>query len=171
MGETHIAHAVATFSELGIATGLVWLGDVVKFRSNLVSDLVIAEESLRVTTEDFHAKAEGFNGTIRLGIRTWMAARKYIYLVIIYFLLALLQCLPYICIGSGIYALFGISFYPSIPSFMPDILSCFSYTRETLDQIYFWMSFFSFMATCIPLVPMITKGVINRYVLKEITIV
>lgn len=167
MGETHIGHAIATFSELGIATGLVWLGDVVKFRSNLESDLVVAEESLRVITQDYHAKADEFDGLIRSGIRLWIAVRKYTYIALITSLLLLLQWAPYICIVLGIYALFGISFYPSAT----DLLCASSCNRETSDQIYFRMSFISFLATCIPLVPMATKGVINRYVLKEITIV
>lgn len=167
MAETHIAHAIATFSELGIATGLVWLGDVVKLKSDLESDLIVAEEGLRITTDDYHTKADGFDGTIRSGIRGWITCRKFVYTKTIFMLLALLRWLPYVCIASGIYSLFGISFYLSAPDFMPAVLI---YSRDTLDKIYFVTAFLSFMATCIPLIPMVTKKVINRYVLKDIPI-
>lgn len=167
MAETHIAHAIATFSELGIATGLVWLGDVVKLKSNLESDLVVAEEGLRITTDDYHTKADGFDGTIRSGIRLWIALRKFIYTKIIFIFLVLLRWSPYACIALGIYSLFGISFYLSAPGFMPAALT---YSRDTLDKIYFGAAFLSFMATCIPLIPIVTKKIINRYVLKDIPI-
>lgn len=167
MGETHIAHAVATFSELGIATGLVWLGDVVKIRSNIEADLVVAEESLRVKTEDYHAKADGFDLTISSAIRGWLICRKCVYTWLINLLLGLLRWSPYLCIGMGVYALFGISFYPLAPNFISPWIS---YSRETLDRIYFGISFLSFMATCIPIIPIVTKKIINRYVLKDITI-
>lgn len=154
MAETHIAHAVSTFSELGIATGLVWLSDVIKIRSNLEADLLIAEESLRVTTEDYHAKADGFDGAIRSGIRIWMFVRKFFYTKIISLLLGLLRWSPYLCIGFGVFALFGIAFYPTAPNFFP---SFFFYRREVLDVIYFWVALLSFMAIGIPGIPIVTQ--------------
>jgi len=166
-GETHIAHAIATFSELGIAAGALWLSDIAKLRSDLDAQLVVATESLRVTTENYHAKASEIGGFIDTAIRKGMAARKLIYSFCIKLLLGFLHWSPPMCIGLGVLALVGISFYPTVPDFMP---SFFSYSRESGSLIFFIMSLMSFTATFVPTVVRMTERAINRYALKDIKI-
>ena len=173
MAESHIAHVIATFSELGIATSLVWLSDVVKLRTDLDAQLLIAEESMRITTEECHAKADQFSKEKKLenGMRSLiykrLRNRKYRYMFSIALLLGLLRWSPYLCIGLGVYALFGIAFYPNAPYFLQ---AYFSFNKETLDLIYFGIAFLSFMVICIPVVATIARSVINRYALKDIPI-
>lgn len=159
-GETHIAHAIATFSELGIAAGALWLSDIAKLRSDLDAQLVVATESLRITTENYHTKASEIGGLIDTAIRKWMAVRKRFYSLGIKLLLGYLHWSPPVCIGLGILALVGISFYPAI----------FPYSRESGNLIFFIMSLMSFTATFVPTVVRMTKRAINRYALKDITI-
>lgn len=59
MSESHIAHAIATFSELGIATGLVWLTDFIKIRTKLVASMLIARNDFRVKIQADKAYAKG----------------------------------------------------------------------------------------------------------------
>lgn len=167
MAETHIAHAVATFSELGIGAGLVWLSDVVSLRSDLNAQLIVAKETRRVTQEDYDKKADGFDPTIGSLIRIIVLIREKFFACIISFLLGLIRWLPYICVGLGVYALFGISFYPTAFNFFPKFLS---FDRDALDVVYFVISVLSFAVVSIPIIAMMTKKVINWYALKDIKI-
>ncbi len=167
MSETHIAHAVATFSELGIAASIVWLSDVVKFRSALEKEFAVADYTHRIASDDYIEKSNGFSGVLRILIRVWMPIRKLIYTGVIGFLLWLLHRSSFICLAFGIFALMGISFYPSACSFTPAFLI---YDHKTLDKIYLGMSFLSFLVVCLPLLPRLTSAVINKYVIKTIPI-
>lgn len=167
MSETNIAHAIATFSELGIGAGLVWLGDVVSLRAGLTAQLIVAKESRRVTQADYDTKADGFDPTLGAFIRAFMWIRETFFSSIIAFLLGLLRWSPYCCIGFGVYALFGIALYPTAFNMTP---SFFIFNPEVLNLIYFTMSILSFIVVCIPAVAMITRKIINWYALKDIEI-
>ena len=167
MSETHIAHAIASFSELGIAAGVVWLVDVIDLREELAAQLLVAKESRRVTQASYTIKAKGFDATLSFLIRSFLYCRETCFSGLVAFLLGLLHWSPLVCIALGIYALVGISFYPTAPDFLP---SCCSFDQGTLDTVYFIMSVLSFMVVCTPIVSTTAKKVINWYALRDIKI-
>lgn len=127
MTESHLAHAVATFSELGIATAAVLLADVPKWR-----DTIKAAQDDPIEVENLKVQAK------RLG-RRW------------YFLLCfaelfsssrVLYPLPFVAALLGIFALIGISFYPVV---IGGWFSFLAFEREMLDRIYWAMAFASFV--------------------------
>ncbi|MDP3598379.1 MAG: hypothetical protein Q8S75_15425, partial [Nitrospirota bacterium] len=153
MSESHIAHAIATFSELGIATGLLWLTDLVKIRSSLKSALLIAEKNLRITRDDDRAKAKlGFDRAMGRWICVLIAARSWFYTLCIKVLKWLLQWSPYFCIGFGIFALLGISILNSFSDYLPAaILS---------ERVYFIFSLLSFLVILLPVVVRLARYIV-----------
>lgn len=168
MSETHIAHAIATFSELGIGSSFVLLTDVITdLRTELRAQLIIATESRRVIQSKYHDISAGFDATLRILLRKYIWLREKLFNFMIVLFLGLLQWSPYICVALGVFSLLGISFYPTAPDFIPPFLT---FKREDIDLIYLQISLLSFMVVFFPVLTLITKKIINWYALRDIEI-
>ena len=126
MTENHLAHAVATFSELGIATAAVLLADVPKWR-----DLIKAGQADPIEIESLAVQARRVGG-----IRYWLN------------LIAdriptagFLYSLPFVAFLLGIIALIGISHVPTRPF---NLIETYGFEQEVLDIAYWWIALTSF---------------------------
>jgi hypothetical protein len=130
---THLAHAVATFSELGIATAAVLLADLPKWRG-----LIDAGRADPIEVENLKVQAK------RLG-KIWYVlscvAEKIPGDEVQY-------ALPFVAFILGVLALVGISHVPMQP---------FTYVESwfdggQLDIAYWWMGLASFLVSMLSVV-------------------
>lgn len=96
--EPHIAHAIATFSELGIGTAALLIVDVAKWRTKVQG---MAADP--IAFNDLCVQARRMNGLYQKFIKTIHEIGKLFD--------KLLFSAPYISLTLGVYALFGISFH------------------------------------------------------------
>lgn len=118
MYEVHIAHSIGTFSEIGIVASVALLFDAIPLQEDMKCDLLIATESQRITQASFHDKANDFPPSISIGIHSGLIIRDIFIRYWIKFLLGITKIVPFASVVLGVWALFGIAFYPSIPSSM-----------------------------------------------------
>jgi len=128
--ETHIAHAVATFSELGIATATVLLSDITNWRNSVKK----GHEDL-VGASDLIVQARKL-GTLAYFMNKILLERAWRRVI--------LYLLPYFAMVLGFIALIGISFYPK-PWF--ESFSLLAMEREKLETMYWWLALSSFVAS------------------------
>lgn len=133
--EQHLVHAVAVFSELGIATAAVLLADLPKWRG-----LIKAAESDPIEVENLKVQAKKLGRLLYwvncIAARVPSAAIQY--------------SLPFIAFFFGILAVVGISHVPMRPFTAIDAM--IGPDIETFDLIYWWMAFASFCISMLAVV-------------------
>lgn len=129
--ETHIVHATATFSELGIAAASVLLADLPKWRR-----LAGADQTDPIALNDLVVTAKRLGGLACQVVKIIAAIPSV--------LNAIIFIAPFLSVGLGVYALIGISFYP--PLLLDSVLTSWMATESaTLDVVYWVMGFCSLL--------------------------
>ncbi|KAF3982074.1 MAG: hypothetical protein HFP81_01935 [Methylococcales symbiont of Hymedesmia sp. n. MRB-2018] len=170
MYDTHIAHSISTFSEIGIVASVAMLFEVIPLQKKIKSDLLIAIESQRVTQADYHEKANGFPLWVSKIIHFILIFQDFLLKSFIKILLIIIKILPAISIVLGAWALFGIAFYPPVLSSMSLFTQYISFERKEIDAVYFTMSLVSAMSVFTPIITKWTQDLINWYALKDVKI-
>lgn len=120
--ESHISHAIATFSELGIGAAILLIADVSRWRAKVQG---MAADP--IAFNDLCVQARRMSG-----IYQWFIKATHSFGML---LDKLLFIAPYISLVFGIYALFGISFQ-------------IQYIGSS-EICYFWCAFFSFLLSVV----------------------
>ena len=123
--ESHIAHAIAVFSELGIAAASLLLADAAKWR-------IVAKDSGTdtVARNDLLIQAKKL-GKFYYRVNCILLSRP-----IRFFILYLA---PLLAVFTGAYALIGISFYPTASS------GLLVFKQENINNVYLSMAVSSFL--------------------------
>lgn len=130
---SHIAHATAVYSELGLAISSASLADPLAWRRTVGSIKKDHPDIIERTNFLSEARRRGIfsyliNWLLELEIRDYFIARIFIIYV-----------LPIICWGSSVWVLWGISF--------PDKLETHTFILD--EKYFYWAAFSSFILSFI----------------------
>jgi hypothetical protein len=127
--EANLAHATATFSELGIATASILIADIPKWR-----EIVLVGEADPIEIENLNVMARHIGGIYYFFN---MAANQFPRVKILFIA-------PFLAFFLGLYALIGMSLHPTI-CFSFSWLSIIAFDDSVLDTVYWRMSLVSFI--------------------------